>query len=60
MLVLSRYNDESIMVGEKVEIMIVNVRGKRIRLGIAAPKSMPVNRKEAYEAIYRQRTDKIK
>lgn len=59
MLVLSRYKDESIMVGEKVEIMIVNVRGNRVRLGITAPKSIPVNRKEVYEAINRQRTDKI-
>ncbi|MHC4691151.1 MAG: carbon storage regulator CsrA [Planctomycetota bacterium] len=60
MLVLSRFKDESIMVGEEVEIIIVNVRGKRVRLGIAAPKSIPVNRKEVYEAIHRQRTDKIK
>lgn len=59
MLVLSRYKDESIMVGEKVEIMIVNVRGNRVRLGITAPKSIPVNRKEVYEAIHHQRTDKI-
>lgn len=60
MLVLSRYKDESIMVGEKVEIMIVNVRGNRVRLGITAPKSIPVNRKEVYEAINRQRIDKTK
>ncbi|NIP27360.1 MAG: carbon storage regulator [Phycisphaerae bacterium] len=60
MLVLSRYKDESIMVGEKVEIMIVNVRGKRVQLGITAPKSIPVNRKEVYEVIHHQRTDKIK
>lgn len=60
MLVLSRCKDESIMIGEKVEIMIVNVRGNRVQLGIAAPKSIPVNRKEVYEAIHRQRTDKTK
>jgi carbon storage regulator len=60
MLVLSRYKDESIMIGEEVEIMIVRVRGNRVRLGIAAPKSIPVNRKEVYEAIHRKRTDKTK
>jgi carbon storage regulator len=60
MLVLSRRKDESIMVGEKVEIMIVNVRGNRVRLGITAPKSITVNRKEVYEDILRQRTDKTK
>ncbi len=60
MLVLSRRKDESIMVGEQLKIMIVNVRGNKVRLGIAAPKSIPVNRKEVYEDILRQRTDKTK
>jgi len=60
MLVLSRCKNESIMVGDKVEIMIVGIRGDQIRLGITAPKSIPVHRKEVYEAIHRQRTDKIK
>lgn len=60
MLVLSRRKDESIMVGEQVEIMIVNVRGNNVRLGITAPKSIPVNRKEVHDAIHRQKTDRIK
>ena len=53
MLVLSRRKDESIMVGDDVEIMIIDVRGKKVRLGIIAPKSIPVHRKEIYEAIHR-------
>ncbi len=53
MLVLSRYRDESIMVGQDVEITIVDVRGKKVRLGINAPKNIPVHRKEIYEAIHR-------
>ena len=55
MLVLSRLNDESIMIGENIEIRIVNVRGNKVRLGIAAPKSIPVHRKEVYEAIQREK-----
>jgi len=60
MLVLSRRKDESIMVGEQVKIMIVKIRGNKVRLGITAPKSITVNRKEVYEDIHRQRTDKTK
>ena len=60
MLVLSRRKDESIMVGEEVQIMIVGIRGDKVRVGITAPKSISVHRKEVYEAIHRQRTDKTK
>ena len=51
MLVLSRNKNESIMVGEDVEVAILNVRGNKVRLGITAPKSVPVHRKEVFEAI---------
>jgi len=57
MLVLSRYKDESIMVGEDVEVMIVDVRGDKVRLGITAPRSIPVHRKEVYEAIQRKKAE---
>ena len=59
MLVLSRRKDESIMVGEDVEVTIVNVQGNMVRLGITAPKYVPVHRKEVYEAIHGQRACKI-
>ena len=55
MLVLSRQKDESIMVGDDVEITIVDVRGDKVRLGITAPKQIPVHRKEVYEAIQREK-----
>ena len=58
MLVLSRLNDESIMIGENIEIRIVNVRGNKVRLGIDAPKSIPVHRKEVFEAIQREKAMK--
>ena len=53
MLVLSRRKDESIMVGEDVEVTIIDVRGNKVRLGISAPRSIPVHRKEVYDAIHR-------
>ena len=55
MLVLSRQKDESIMIGDDVEITIVDVRGDKVRLGITAPKSIPVHRMEVYEAIQREK-----
>jgi carbon storage regulator len=58
MLVLSRQKDESIMVGDNVEITIVDVRGDKVRLGITAPKEIPVHRREVYEAIQREKKEK--
>ena len=55
MLVLSRRKNESIMVGEDIEIVITGVRGDRVRLGITAPKYVPVHRREIYEAIQRKK-----
>jgi len=54
MLVLSRRRDESIMIGDDVEILIVDIRGDKVRLGITAPKSVPVHRLEIYNEIKRQ------
>jgi carbon storage regulator len=51
MLVLSRQKNESIMIGDTVEITVVDVRGDKVRLGINAPKEIPVHRKEVYHAI---------
>ena len=58
MLVLSRQKDESIMIGDDVEITIVDVRGDKVRLGITAPKEIPVHRMEVYEAIQREKKEK--
>lgn len=51
MLVLSRRKDETIIIGDEVEITIVDVRGDTVRLGIKAPRSVSVHRKEIYDAI---------
>ncbi len=51
MLVLSRQRDETIMIGDDIEITVVDVRGDKVRLGINAPAKIAVHRKEVYEAI---------
>ncbi|MEE9404405.1 MAG: carbon storage regulator CsrA [Algisphaera sp.] len=56
MLVLSRQRDETIMIGDDVEITVVDVRGDKVRLGINAPRSIQVHRKEVYDAIKRENT----
>lgn len=58
MLVLSRQRDESIMIGDDVEIIIVDVRGDKVRLGITAPRNIPVHRREIYDAIQREKGEK--
>lgn len=51
MLVLSRKKNESIVVNNDIVITIVEVKGDKVRLGIVAPKDVPVNRQEVHEAI---------
>ena len=51
MLVLSRQRDETIMIGDAVEITVIEVRGDKVRLGINAPRTVAVHRKEIHEAI---------
>jgi carbon storage regulator len=58
MLVLSRQKDESIIIGDDIEITIVDVRGDKVRLGITAPKDITVHRREVYEAIQREKNQK--
>ncbi len=61
MLVLSRQKDESIIIGsgdDAIEVTIVDVRGDKVRLGINAPRSVSVHRKEIYEAIQREKAQK--
>ncbi|MCD6378055.1 MAG: carbon storage regulator CsrA [Planctomycetes bacterium] len=56
MLVLSRQRNETIMIGDDIEITIVDVRGDKVRLGITAPPHIAVHRKEVYEAIRRNKS----
>jgi carbon storage regulator len=57
MLVLSRYRDESIHIGDNVVVTIVDIRGDRVRLGIQAPSDVAVHRQEIYDAIVREKNN---
>jgi carbon storage regulator len=54
MLVLSRQRDESIIIGDNVQITVVDIRGDKVRLGIDAPPDITVHRKEVFDAIQRE------
>lgn len=51
MLVLSRKKDESVVINNDIRIVVVEIRGDKVRLGVEAPKEVPVHRSEVYEAI---------
>ncbi len=57
MLVLGRQKNESIMIGDDVEITIVDVRGDKVRLGITAPRYTSVHRKEIWIAIQKEKDE---
>ncbi len=57
MLVLSRHRDETIMIGDDIEITVVDIKGDKVRIGITAPREIQVHRKEVYEAIKRENAD---
>lgn len=58
MLVLSRHKDESIIIGDDIEITIVDVRGDKVRLGINAPREVSVHRKEIYDLIQKEKEER--
>lgn len=53
MLVLSRKINETIIINDNIVITVVDIRGDKVRLGIEAPKDVPVHRQEVYDAIKR-------
>ncbi len=57
MLVLSRKKNESIVINDDITIVVVEIRGDKVRLGVDAPKEVPVHRREVYEAIQRELRD---
>ncbi len=54
MLVLSRKKRESIVIDGEIKVYVVEIRGDKVRLGVEAPKKVPVHRREVYDAIQRQ------
>ena len=60
MLVLSRKKNESIVINNDITIVVVEIRGDKVRLGVEAPKEVPVHRREVYDAIKRNELAKGK
>jgi carbon storage regulator len=54
MLVLSRKSNESIVINNNITVTVVEIRGDKVRLGIVAPKEIPVHRQEVFELIHGQ------
>ncbi len=57
MLVLSRKKNESIVINDDITIVVVEIRGDKVRLGVEAPKDVPVHRREVYDAIKRSESE---
>jgi carbon storage regulator len=54
MLVLTRKTDECVMIGDDVEVMVVDIDGDQVKIGIEAPREVPIHRKEVYEEIQQE------
>ena len=60
MLVLSRKSNESIVINDNIKVTVVEIRGDKVRLGIVAPKEIPVHRQEVYDQIHGQSSNDSK
>lgn len=59
MLVLTRRVGESMMIGKNIRVTVLNVKGNQVRLGIEAPKDIPVHREEIYQRIQNNSPDRV-
>ena len=59
MLVLSRKKDEKIIIGDNIAIMVVDIQGDKVRLGIDAPREVTVHREEVYQAIQKKQAEPV-
>ena len=60
MLVLARRLNESIMIGDEIEVVVIDIKGDQVKLGIRAPKKIAVHRKEIYEEIQQENIKAVK
>jgi len=58
MLVMTRKRGEAIKLGENITLVVVSIKGEKVRLGIEAPLEMPVHRQEVYDDIQRDNDDR--
>lgn len=56
---LSRQVEQTIMIGDTIEVKVVEIRGKHVKLGVEAPRTVPVHRREVYDSIKKARTERI-
>ncbi len=56
MLVLTRKSNQSIMIGDEIEVSVLSIMGEKVRIGIQAPRDIPVFRKEVYLEIQQERS----
>jgi carbon storage regulator len=59
MLALSRKQGESIMIGNDIEITLLDIKGEQVKIGISAPKSVPIYRKEIYVSIEQENKESM-
>ncbi len=59
MLVLTRKSNQSIMIGDDIEVSVLSIMGEKVRIGIQAPRDIPVFRKEVYLEIQQERAKEM-
>ena len=59
MLVLTRKSNQSIMIGDDIEVSVLSIMGEKVRIGIQAPRDIPVFRKEVYLEIQQERSTQL-
>ena len=60
MLILARKPNESIIIGDQIEVSVIDIKGDQVKLGIEAPRSIKVYRKEVYQAIQQENIEAVK